>query len=95
MTLVIKKRTIRIDNQAVVAILNKLTSKSEWVHIMTLLRTFVIAFMKYDILFRAVYLASKDNVVAYSISLKQLARLRQAGVPQSFHNISSLSLLSF
>lgn len=98
-----KKIVLHIDNQAVVAILNKLTSKSE--RVMTLLRSFVLASMKYNILFRAVYIASKDNIVADSISRKQWARFRQAApharphpcpVPPSFLNIiSSLSLLSF
>ena len=97
-----KKIILHVDNQAVVAILNKLTSKSEWV--MTLLRPFVLASMRYNTLFRAVYIPSKDNVEADSISRKQWARFRQAApharthpcqVPRSFHNvISSLNILN-
>lgn len=96
-----KKITFHIDNHALVAVLNKLTSKSELV--MVLVRAFVLKCMRHNILFRAEYISTKSNNIADAISRKQWTRFRQAApnarrdpepIPQSFHNlISSLNLI--
>lgn len=96
-----KKITFHIDNQALVAVLNKLTSKSELV--MVLVRAFVLKCMRHNFLFRAEYISTKSNNIADAISRKQWTRFRQAApnarrdpepIPQSFHNlISSLNLI--
>jgi hypothetical protein len=96
-----KKITFHIDNQALVAILNKHTSKSE--HVMVLVRALVLKCMVHNILFRAEYISTKSNIIADAISRKQWTRFRHAApnaqmapqpIPQSFHNIiSSLNLI--
>jgi hypothetical protein len=95
-----KKVILHIDNQALVAILNKQSSKSKLV--MSLVRPLVLKCMQYNILFRAVYISTKLNIIADSISRKQWERFRHAApeadpaplpIPSSFTNlISSLNL---
>ena len=53
------------DNQAVVAILDKKTSKSE--RVMALVRNFVLFTLKHNILFRAQYVEGVLNVIADSL----------------------------
>lgn len=96
-----KKITFHIDNQALVAVMNKQTSRSELV--MVLVRALVLKSMLHNILFRAEYISTKSNIIADAISRKQWARFRQAApnartnpqpIPQSFYNIiSSLNLI--
>ena len=67
-----KKITFHIDNQALVAVMNKQTSRSELV--MVLVRALVLKSMLHNILFRAEYISTKSNIIADAISRKQLAR---------------------
>lgn len=98
-----KKIILHIDNQALVSVLNKRSSKSKMV--MSLVRPLVLKCMQYNILFRAVYIPTKLNIIADSISRKQWDRFRQAApradhfplpIPSAFTNlISSLNLTSY
>lgn len=88
-----KKVLFHIDNQALVTILNKQTSKSQ--RVMFLLRPFIIDCMLHNICFRAVHIPTKNNIIADSISRQQWQRFRQAApqaqikpvpVPNSFQH---------
>lgn len=70
-----KKIILRIDNEALVAIINKQSAKSK--RVMHILRHFVLRCMRHNILFKAVHIRTKLNNIADSISRKQWARLRQ------------------
>ena len=58
--------TFQCDNQAIVAVINKQTSKSPT--IMTLLRPFVLTLMTNNIKFNACYIRSEDNILADALS---------------------------
>ena len=98
-----KKLKFRIDNNALVVIVNKRTSKSK--KVMKLMRPFVFITMKHNIQFRAVYIKSTRNSIADSLSRFQMARFRTlapsadrepVNIPQSFLNvISELDLKNF
>ena len=60
---------LHIDNQALLSVLNKRSSKSKMV--MSLVRPLVLICMQYNIFFRAVYIPTKLNIIADSISRKQ------------------------
>ena len=85
-----------VENEALVDVLNKQTSKSKL--LMQLVRPFVLTSMKYNIMFKAVHVSSRDNVIADSISRKQWGRFRQAApeaeneplaIPQGFLSVLS------
>ena len=91
-----KKITFHIHNQALVAVLNKRTARSDLV--MVLVRALVLKCMLHDNLFRADYISTKSNIIADAISCKQWARFRQVApnamtnpqpIPQSFYSIIS------
>lgn len=63
-----------IDNQAVVHIINKQTSKSP--EVMVLVRRFVLLTLNFNIIFRAEYIHTKSNAIADSISRCQWERFR-------------------
>ena len=91
-----KRVHLYIDNEALVYVLNKQTSKSKL--LMQLVRPFVLMSMKYNIVFKAVHILSRNNVIADSISRKQWVRFRQAApeaegeplaIPQGFQSVIS------
>lgn len=69
-----KRILFHIDNQAVVHIINKQTSKSQ--DVMVLVRRFVLKTMTFNINFRAEYIHTKSNAIADSISRCQWSRFR-------------------
>ena len=88
-----KKIILRTDNEALVAILNKQSTKSK--RIMRFLRCFVLLCMRYNVIFKAIHISTKLNDIADSISRKQWARLSQlvpesavrVPVPKGFHDM--------
>lgn len=98
-----KRVLFHIDNQALVTIYNKQTSKSQ--RVMFLIRPFIIDCMLLNICFRAVHIPTKNNIIADSISRQQWQRFRQAApqaqikpvpVPNSFqHLISNMRKTDF
>ncbi|KAK3097748.1 hypothetical protein FSP39_012785, partial [Pinctada imbricata] len=64
-----------VDNEALVAILNKQSSKSK--RVMSLLRPLVLALMNYNTTFKARHIEGANNVIADSISRKQWDRFRK------------------
>ena len=75
-----KKVLFHIDNQALVTIINKQTSKFK--RVMFLLRPFIMKCMLNVILFKAVYKPTKSNSIVDSISRKQWQRFQQVA-PQA------------
>lgn len=73
-----QKITLYIDNEALVSVLNKQTSKSK--RSMQLVRPFVLSCMKSNILFRARHVYSKVNVIADSISCQRGGGLREEDI---------------
>jgi len=71
-----KKIIIRSDNKAVVAIVNKQTSRCPT--IMKLVRFFVLQCLKLNITFCARHIAGKNNNVADALSRFQMGRFREA-----------------
>ena len=63
------------DNEAVVAIINKQTSRDAAV--MTLLRKLVLCCMQFNILFTAKHVAGRDNILADRLSRLQVAQFRK------------------
>ena len=70
-----KKVLYHIDNKALVTIINKQTSKSK--RVMLLLRPFVMKCMLNNILFNEVYIPTKCNSIADSITRKQWQLFKQ------------------
>jgi hypothetical protein len=70
-----KRIIIRSDNAAVVAILNKQTSKCP--AIMSLLRFFVLQCLKYNVAFSARHIPGIDNNLADALSRLQVKRFRK------------------
>ena len=58
--------TLNCDNQAIVAVINKHSARDPT--IMTLLRPLILTLMTNNIKFKAVYIPSKENVIADAIS---------------------------
>ena len=95
-----KKVSFNIDNEALVWVRNKQSSKSK--RLMQLVRPFVQLSMSYNIVFKAVHIASKSNCIADAISRQQWKRFRVLApnalldleaIPLVFrHLISGLSL---
>ena len=69
-----KRILIRSDNEAVVAILNKQSSKCA--NIMQLVRFFVLQCLKHNVAFKARHIPGIDNNIADSLSRFQEARFR-------------------
>ena len=67
-----KRIFFHIDNQAVVQIINKKSSKSP--QVMALVRKFLLDTLHFNIIFRAEYINTKINAVADSISRCQWRR---------------------
>lgn len=63
------------DNMAVVYIINKQTSKDP--HIMRLVRIFVVACMKYNIISKAVHIQGHKNVLADLLSRFRFQEFRK------------------
>lgn len=91
-----KKIILNTDNEALVTILNKKSSKSKYV--MYLLRPFVLNMMLNNIQIKAVHVSGLNNGIADSISRKQWDRFRRLApdadqqatlVPDSFRNLLS------
>ncbi|XP_053402664.1 uncharacterized protein LOC128557986 [Mercenaria mercenaria] len=68
------KVLLRIDNEALVGVINKQTSKSK--RLMQLVRQFVLLAMEYGIVFKALHISTHLNSIADSISRKQWDRFR-------------------
>jgi hypothetical protein len=71
-----KRIILRCDNEAVVCIINKQTSKCPL--IMKLLRFFVLQCLKNNLAFSARHVPGKENNVADALSRFQMERFRQA-----------------
>ena len=69
-----KRIFFHIDNQAVVQIINKKSSKSP--QVMALVRKFLLDTLHFNIIFRAEYINTKINAIADSISRCQWRRFR-------------------
>ena len=69
-----------IDNQAVVHIINKQSAKDPFM--MVLVRRFVLASMKFNILFKAVHIPTHLNISCDALSQFQMERFRKAS-PQA------------
>lgn len=90
-----KRIIFRIDNLALVSIINKQTAKSK--RVMKLVRRFVLKCMQFNIFFKAMHIDTHANEIADSISRKQWQRFhrlaplatRQEQLPENF-----LSLIS-
>lgn len=72
--LINKKLLFHIDNKAVLAILNKKSSKSK--RVMVLVRRLVLVSLKYNILIKGQYVQSKMNGIADSLSRSNWQRFR-------------------
>lgn len=70
-----KRIIIRSDNTAVVAIINKQTSKCA--AIMRLVRFFILQCLKLNIIFTARHIPGKDNNIADALSRLQMQRFRE------------------
>ena len=96
-----KQILFHTDNKALVAILNKKSSRSK--RVMELVRPFVLHTMLYNMQFKAVHIEGRKNSIADAISRKQWQRFRNLDpeadaeatpVPQEFlHLISELKLV--
>lgn len=69
---------LHFDNEAVLYILNKQTSKDS--HVMVLVRRLVIACMKHNILVRSAHIHGKDNVLPDLLSRLQIYKFRATAV---------------
>lgn len=69
------KILLHIDNEALVSVINKQSSKSK--RLMKLIREFILMAMKLDIVFKAVHVSSKSNDIADAISRMQWDRLKR------------------
>ena len=96
-----KKVLFRCDNQAVVNIVNRQTSKSD--KVMVLVRAFTLHCLRLNIVFKAEYLPGKMNCVTDSLSRLQLDRFRRLApqaeqepkaVPRNLWNIFEEELLN-
>ena len=65
---------LRIDNEALVAVLNKQSSRST--RLMRLVRQFILFTMRHEIVFKAQHITTKSNSLADSISRKQWSCFR-------------------
>lgn len=97
-----KKIFLYVDNQSLVSILNKKSSKSKLV--MQLLRPLILICMRFSIQYKAVHVEGISNVKADSLSRRQWQRFREVApeastagepIPDMFHhwlfNLKSIS----
>ncbi|KAK3108908.1 hypothetical protein FSP39_018419 [Pinctada imbricata] len=70
-----KKIIMHVDNQALVSVINRQSSKSKTV--MKLVRAMVLYLLKFNILFRAQHIFGKQNNVADALSRKQFELFRE------------------
>ena len=68
------KIQLYIDNEALVAVLNKQSAKSK--RLMQLIRPFILLAMEYGIIFKATHISTHVNAIADAISRKQFVRFR-------------------
>ncbi|XP_071118310.1 uncharacterized protein [Haliotis cracherodii] len=71
-----KKVLFYCDNQAVVTIINKQSTKAP--RVMSLLRRLILQCLRYNIMFKAKYVCSTANTIADALSRFQLKRFREA-----------------
>jgi hypothetical protein len=83
------KILLHIDNEALVSVINRQTSRSK--RLMFLIRKFVLLCMKLEICFRAVHISSESNEIADSISRMQWTRFRQLA-PEAEENPEPIPL---
>lgn len=69
-----KKITFRCDNQAVVHIINTMSSKSEGV--MVLLRAFTLKCLKLNVLVKAIHISGSKNGLTDALSRLQIEKFR-------------------
>ena len=69
-----KKLIMHVDNEALVSVINKQTSKSK--NVMTLVRTLVLCLLQNNTTFRSEHVPGSSNKIADSISRKQWSRFR-------------------
>lgn len=69
-----KKVLMWIDNEALVAVINKQSSKSK--RVMFLLRELILLSMQFNIIFKAQHISSVNNGICDAISRKQWSRFR-------------------
>ena len=82
-----KKVSLYIDNEALVQVLNKQSARSK--RLMRLVRPFVLLCMQKNIIFKAVHIPSRHNVIADSISRQQWDRFRQAAPDADLEALSA------
>lgn len=70
-----KRLLFHVDNEAVVYIINKQTSKDP--RVMRLLRNLVLLTLKFNIIFKAVHIEGRNNSVADAISRCQWSRFKE------------------
>ena len=70
-----KKIIMHVDNQALVSVINKQSSKSKAV--MKLVRPMVLYLLKFNVLFRAQHILGKQNNIADALSRKQFHLFRE------------------
>ena len=78
-----KRIIIRSDNAAVIAIINKQSSKCP--KIMSLVRFFILQCLKSSVVFSARHIAGKSNDIADALSRFQMQRFREAAPGADFH----------
>ena len=85
---------MRVDNEALVAVVNNRTSRSE--NVMILIRNFVLICMKFNIIFKAKHIPGVHNSIADAISRKNFKQVHcldpladrcPQKVPDSFRQI--------
>ena len=81
------KITFHTDNLAVMHIINQQSSHCP--KIMHLVRMFVLEYLRYNIVFRAVHVPGKDNIIADALSRFQISRF-QAAAPHAEANMTPL-----
>ena len=84
-----KKIVFRVDNMALVTIINKRTSKSK--SVMKLHRPLVLCTLCNNMQFKAVHIEGSINMIAYALSRFQISQFREVApnAPTEFVNIIS------
>lgn len=70
-----KSIIIHTDNQVVMNVINRQTSKAS--NLMGLVRLFVLTSLRFNVLFKAVYIKSKDNIMCDLLSRLQVAQFKE------------------
>ena len=82
-----RKITFHTDNLAVMHIINQQSSRCP--RIMHLVRMFVLECLRYQIVFKAVHVPGKLNIIADALSRFQMSRFR-AAAPHTEANMTPL-----